>query len=262
LLGTSLAAAASPVNIEVQYFKTGKENPEEASRLGLIEINEGNPCLLALRREIMAWTKTKTASDAIEEVKKREDLKLSDIRLVLRASNGSLELLLESRTGIYRAGVVLNSVPGSWKTRMKSGQCSFSNKQKKGFLNQLNEPTLLARCIRRKLRLIDAASPIAVAINIYVPLEKIREARVRLRERSKIFGNLLREKKEIYLTENRNLASCQKGLRLLESESAATVAVLKEIATHSTIDESLSSRLERLEETIRETEPNSSFLTP
>lgn len=228
ILACSPTAFAAPPPIDVVYEKTGKENVEEGLRLGVEEVTGGNPCVLSLRKELTKWAETGEGKNLLEYARKTDTGASAD-GFTLRISSSRIELLLGKAEAGRTKGIIISNEPGSWKERLARGDCSLPAKKLAAFAAEIREPDELSRCVLRKLELIDKAAPVAKILNQYVDKEKLGAARAGLAKKGKNLGNLLREDMKLYRSDNASLRSCEKGLRLLEQEAAATVVVMREI---------------------------------
>lgn len=240
----SAAASAAEIPIHVQYFRSGKETPKAADELGAAEVENGNPCISKMRRELGAFAKSEEMTQAVNAVIKPEDkLERIEPHLVLRYLNEAMELRFELRRAaqkedgivvvpektVGRKGILLSTRPGTWKERMDNDQCKVTDKMFAALVDTIQEAERLKACKQRKIELLEASHKISNFIHNYMPVNWIDEARRKLAEQRYDVTGVLRSDATIYREGNDTYRECAKGLKLLEDEAAASVRVLNEV---------------------------------
>jgi hypothetical protein len=230
--------------IYVSYLKTGRETEDEALRLGATEVENSNPCVLKMRRDVQALEKRKEMAEAIAAVSSGFEQPKPKPRLVLRYIHESMELRFElwstqvrNSDGSdgpepqkkYEKGVYVTNRPGSWQERLDGEACHVSEATFMGLIDQLREADRLSACMRRKRDLLDSSKKVSNYVHNYLPVAWLAEARRRLVLQNAPVGDLLREDTAVYRAGNTSFKECQRGLRLLEEEAASSVRVLNEV---------------------------------
>lgn len=246
LLLSTLPALA---DVRVHYLRTGKEEAEEAAFLGRREVESGNPCVLAMKKELEKWAGTTEAKDALAYLKKKEPgISAAGLAWGLRFSASRMEVLVEDTLGTFRKGLVVSNEPGSWKERMRRKECVLPGKKLAALAAEIREPDLLEKCVLRKRKLIEKAEPVARVLKHDVEPSRLSTAWASLGQKGKMAQNLLREDMQVYRDDNASLRGCERGLKRLELEAATSVAVLRELGP----DESQARRVEELEAALKD----------
>lgn len=253
---------SSGAPIRVQYARTGRENAEQAEKLGKQEVQNGNPCVSRMSRELEKFSETAEMKEAVAAVMKANKDDSLMPALVLYYMNESMEIRFELRTvagrdefGVmhgekakYRKGVLINQKSGTWKERMDSGQCTVTERNIAALISEVRDADRLEACKARKVELLDASQKVRNYIHNYMPVNWIDEARRALSQQRYDVTGVLREDASIYREGNDSFRECAKGLRLLEDEAAASVRVLNEVkATKLNVQDIPVSELEDLE---------------
>ena len=236
----SAEALAAEIPIHVQYLRSGKEQPEAAAQLGEAEVENGNPCVLKMRRELAAFARSDAMKKAVDSVIKPEDkLERIEPHLVLRYLNESMELrraplkeegqIVVPEKVVGRKGIVLSTRPGTWKERMDNDQCKVTDRMFITLVDTIQEAERLKACKERKVELLEASQKISNYIHNYMPVNWIDEARRKLAEQRYDVTGVLRSDASVYREGNETYRDCAKGLKLLEDEAAASVRVLNEV---------------------------------
>lgn len=240
----SAKALAAEIPIHVQYLRLGNEQPEAAAQLGEAEVENGNPCVSKMRRELATFAKSDAMKKAVDSVIKPEDkLERIEPHLVLRYLNESMELRFELRRAplkeegqivvpekvVGRKGIVLSTRPGTWKERMDNDQCKVTDRMFIALVDSIQEAERLKACKERKVELLEASQKISNYIHNYMPVNWIDEARRKLAEQRYDVTGVLRSDTSVYREGNETYRECAKGLKLLEDEAAASVRVLNEV---------------------------------
>lgn len=244
LLMPVIAAHGAEIPIHVQYARTGGETFEEAEELGQKEIENGNPCVTKMKRELNELAQSDALRMAANSyISKTDEADQIGPHLVLRYLNESIELRFETRKPariedgkekspervVLRKSVYLTKKSGSWKQRMDDAQCRVTDRSFKALLDVLKESELLQACKNRKVRLLEVSAKVSHYIHSYMPVSWIEEARKKLAEQRYDITGVLRQDNSIYREGNESYRECSKGLRLLEEEAAASVRVLNEV---------------------------------
>ena len=233
----------------MHYLRTGKEGLEEAAFLGRREVESGNPCVLAMKKELEKWAATKEARDALAYLKKKQPgLSPKGLAWGLRFSASRIELLVEDTLGSFRKGLVVNNEPGSWKERMRRKECVLPPKKLAALAAEIREPELLEKCLLRKRKLIEKAEPVARLLKHDMEPSKLSTAWASLGRKGQMVQNLLREDMQPYRDDSSSLRGCERGLHRLELEASASVAVLREAGT----DEIQARRVDELESALKD----------
>jgi hypothetical protein len=237
-------ARAAEIPIHVQYVRAGTENPEAAELLGKAEIENGNPCVSKMRKELAVFARSQEMSQAVATVVgPAAKIEKVEPHLVLRYLNESMELRFEIRRPavkeegrvvvpervLSRKGVLLTTRPGSWKERMDNDQCRITEKMFIALTDTIRESERLKACKARKVELLDASQKVSNYIHNYMPVNWIDEARRKLAEQRYEVTGVLRADSAVYREGNETYRECAKGLKLLEDEAAASVRVLNEV---------------------------------
>lgn len=239
------ASEEAVVPVHVFYQQLGTESRDLAETKGKRELDSGNPCVLKMKKEAADWSRT-PAFREVTEVVLRDFLgeNKPSPHLSLHYRNDSIELHYELRSRaerspdgwvykpervVYRKGVMLTTKNGSWKDRLKAGQCRITQKNTVALADELNEAEWLRSCKSRKSELLLASRKVNNYLNAYVPPAWVEEAKATLWKQDIQIGQLLRENVALYQEGNDTSRNCLKGLELLEREAANTVAVLNEI---------------------------------
>lgn len=260
----SKKSAVSPaeVPIYVEYKKTGLENDEAAAKLGQKEVENSNPCVLQMRRDVEALESREELRDAVAMVKKDFDDPKPSPRLVLHFMNEAIELRFEMwskplkyQDGVvydvehlkYRKAVYITDQPGSWQQRLDGEQCHVSEARFIALIDELREADRLAACKQRKLDLLSSSAKVSNYIHNYLPVAWLDEARRRLILQNAPVGDLLRADTSVYREGNGTFHECQRGLRLLEEEAASSVRVMNEVRDEHKGTDVPSDEIEQLE---------------
>lgn len=238
--------AAFEIPIVVQYLKTGREDNIAAEKLGQIEVENSNPCVMKMRRDLEKWAGHKEMKDAVAIVSRSFPISPGPRPyLVLRYMNESMELRFEMRGFIdndseisskpnletvkLRRGIFLSNRPATWRERMQEDRCNIKEDQFTALIDELREADRLASCLTRKKELMESAQKISNYLHNYTPVNWIEEARQRLAVQNMPVTELLREDPAVYREGNSSYRECAKGLKLLEEEASASVRVLNEV---------------------------------
>lgn len=251
LLGLLLLLLPFPAvaDVRVHYLRTGKEDAEEAVFLGRREVESGNPCVLAMKKELEKWADTTEARDALAYLRKKEPgISPQGLAWGLRFSASRMEVLVEDKFGAYRKGLVVSNEPGSWKERMRRKECVLPEKKLQALAAEIHEPDRLEKCLLRKRKLIEKAEPVARLLKHDIPPAKLSTAWASLGKKGKMAQNLLREQMQPYRDDNSSLRGCELGLKRLEQDAATSVAVLREAGT----DEGQARRVDALEAALKD----------
>lgn len=237
-------AIAAEIPIHVQYVKSGLETAEQAEVLGREEVESDNPCVSKMRRELGQFAASPEMTGAVNSVIKPGDkLERFEPHLVLRYLNESMEMRFEVRKPavkeegrivskeqvLARKGVLLTARAGTWKERMDNGHCTVTEKNFNALLDAIKEAERLKACVARKVELLAATQKVSRYINEYMPVNWIEEARRKLAEQRYDITGILRRDQTVYSAGNDTFRECDKGLKLLEEEAAASVRVLNEV---------------------------------
>jgi hypothetical protein len=247
---TSGASAKTPaakpvIPIHVQYLKTGREDPETSNKLGQEELDNSNPCVGKMRRDLLELGKRQEIHDAVDSVAKTFSLN-TEVRphLVLRYMNEAMELRFEMRsipvknndgkivapeTVMYRKAIFLSEIPGTWQERIDGEKCHVSEERFTALVDELREADRLAACVMRKKEILDGSEKISNYIHNYLPVSWLEEARKKLVEKNEPANGLLRDDQSTYRQGNTTFRDCQRGLRLLEEDASSSVRVLNEV---------------------------------
>jgi hypothetical protein len=243
--GTAKAPAyVGDVPVFIEYMKTGREDDAAARKLGEEELNNSNPCVMKMRRDALALGKRAEAREAAVALGNTFDGVKTKPRLVLHFMHEAMELRYELWSAeekaqwgtvtkpsalLYRKGIFITEIPGSWQERLDGDQCHVSEEKFIALVDELREADRRAACMQRKRDLLGASSKIANYIHQYLPLAWLDEARRRLILQNTPVGDLLREDTTVYRSGNASFRECQRGLKLLEEEAASSVRVLNEV---------------------------------
>lgn len=263
-------AAEEPVPIVIQYERTGRENMEQSEALGAQEKADGNPCVTRMERELEKLAKSKEMGEAVSGLLKThgKNKKLKP-KLVLFYVNESMELRFELIEGnirdnmgfivkpagaIYRKAVVLSPMPGTWRDRIKAGQCTVTESSVKALVDELREADRLDACVARKMELLEASRTVRNYIHNYMPVNWIDEARTALARKS-VESSILREDPSAYRAGNSTYRECSRSLKLLEDEATASVHVLQEVRATKLDNQDIPvAALEELERKLKKSE--------
>lgn len=242
--GASTAVTAGEVPIYVSYVKTGTESDEVANKLGLKEVENSNPCVLKMKRDLEAYLSRPELREAVVAVRRNFEDPRPKPRLVLHYMHEAMELRFEMwsaplkyQDGVvydgehlkYRKAVYVTDQPASWQERLDGDQCHVSEGKFVALIDELREADRLELCKQRKLDLLNTSGKVTNYIHNYLPVAWLDEARRRLILQNAPVGDLLRSDPTVYRSGNTTFRECQRGLKLLEEEAASSVRVLNEV---------------------------------
>lgn len=238
-------ARGDALPVSIQYLRTGRENEAEAIHLGQAEVENTNPCVLGMRRELEDYAAREDMLKASHEVIKKLDMPALKPLLTLRFMNESVDLrydafapaeknqngkVLKEEKLVYRKSVPVSDFPGSWQERLHGGKCHIPATRVQALVDELREADRYAACAARKVSLLEGSAKISHYLHNYVPVAWIDDARARLSEKQKPVGDLLREDTTVY-RQGSTYRECAKSLKLLEEEAGNTLRVINEVRT-------------------------------
>jgi hypothetical protein len=235
----------APIQVQVQYVKTGREDEAAAAKLGDIEIANANPCIGQMRRDLIALESRKELQQAVEAISQTFSLDAQvKPRLVLRYMNEAMELRFEMispavkgndgsisqpEKAKYRKGSYISDASGTWQERLDADKCHVSEAKFLALIDELREADRLAACVTRKHAILDGSQKVSNYIHNYLPVSWLEDAKRHLVLQNFPVSGLLREDASIYRGGNATFRDCQRGLRLLEEDASSSVRVLNEV---------------------------------